>query len=124
MAKKISGVARKRNGRAKEIPAKRTGKTSKKGAKLNSLLIDASLDGDLSRIRRLLRQGADVNFRNGVGMTALSLSAWKGYTEACRLLVESGADPNWKDIHGETALHMAELSMHRETIEYLRSLNE
>ena len=72
-------------------------------ADLGDELIDAARDGDLTEVERLLEAGADVNWHNEWGSTALM---W-GYTKIVELLVIAGADVNLEDNGGMTALMWA-----------------
>ncbi len=54
---------------------------------LNALHL-ASGRGDLDMVRTLLRAGADVNFTNVHGYTALHFAALRGEQAACQLLIE------------------------------------
>lgn len=64
------------------------GKSSSDGA----TLFDAVEEGDTKRLRRLIRQGADLEAQNGDGETALFLAASVGDYDAIRILIESGAE--------------------------------
>lgn len=67
-------------------------------------LSHAALFGDLETILRRLRAGADVNARDGFGLTPLICAAANGKTAIARVLIEHGADVNAADEHGSTAL--------------------
>ncbi len=59
-------------------------------------------------IRRLIREGADVNSKDDDGMTPLMLAASESKTpEVVSLLIEAGADVNAKDDDGMTPLTFA-----------------
>ena len=66
----------------------------------------AAQRGDLKRLRKAIRAGADVN-ANGSHFTPLMLAALGGHTEAVRMLLAAGADPTAKNEVGETALILA-----------------
>ncbi|MEW6349022.1 MAG: ankyrin repeat domain-containing protein [Thermodesulfobacteriota bacterium] len=68
-----------------------------------SLHLAAGL-GDLKAVHRLIREGADVNAKEGNGATPLMRAAATGNLEIVRLLLDTGADPNAKDEGGRTAL--------------------
>ncbi|MDD9139996.1 MAG: ankyrin repeat domain-containing protein [Candidatus Cardinium sp.] len=86
----------------------------------NDLHLAAS-QGNKSRIRNLIKDGAKVNQRDKDGRTPLHLAADKGYKDCITILIESGADVNQKDNadctpidlffsltkKGSTALHLA-----------------
>jgi ankyrin repeat protein len=59
----------------------------------------------LERIRNLVSLGADVNFKNTIGLTPLSLASSICSTELVKLLLDSGAFVNSRDIQGKSPLH-------------------
>eukprot|EP00118_Oscarella_pearsei_P027145 m.1030 g.1030 ORF g.1030 m.1030 type:complete len:846 (+) comp5531_c0_seq1:55-2592(+) len=73
----------------------------------NRQLLDASRAGDLSRIQLALDQGADINWRNALGYTALREVAVNDRFDACRALLDKGADPERLDDNEWTGLHWA-----------------
>ncbi len=54
----------------------------------------AAQDGDLSRIKRLLAEGSDINAFDDLGMTALHWAAKKEHLDVAAYLIEAGADVN------------------------------
>jgi CDP-diacylglycerol--serine O-phosphatidyltransferase len=73
-----------------------------------SIMMVAVEESNLPAIELLLARGADRNFRDERGMTALSLAAEMGFQEAVEVLLAAGADPNSRDLAGMTALDLAE----------------
>ncbi|XP_073006619.1 serine/threonine-protein kinase 12-like isoform X1 [Typha latifolia] len=61
-------------------------------------------EGDLDGIRRLLGSGADVNFRDIDGRTALHVAACEGFADVVELLFEKGAKVDPEDRWGSTPL--------------------
>jgi ankyrin repeat protein len=57
-------------------------------------LFAAAARGDSAAITQLVKQGADVNARDGYGRTALHVAAYASQPGAMRALVAAGADPN------------------------------
>jgi len=55
----------------------------------------------------LIRAGADVDWANPDGVTALALTVPAASPESAKLLLEAHADPNRRDIHGRTPLASA-----------------
>lgn len=53
---------------------------------------DAAQSGNLSSVRQLLRDGADVNEAQGDGMTALHWAAERGDTEIAEILIYAGSN--------------------------------
>src|SRR5690606_6049770 len=62
---------------------------------------------ELELTRRLLDAGADVNQRNGLQLTALSLAIENGDEDMVELLLAHGADARSADAAGETPLMQA-----------------
>lgn len=74
----------------------------------NTALILATEDQpDVSVIRALLDAGADVNYRNNTGETALMKAAANDDLEAVRTLILAGADVNLTNRSGDTAWDIA-----------------
>ena len=61
-------------------------------------------NGNLSEVKRLLDNGADVNYENKHGLAVLDLAAFNGYSEVVKLLLDNGADVNYENKNGNTAL--------------------
>jgi ankyrin repeat protein len=74
---------------------------------LNARLLSAARTGDISTVRRLLKQGADLEARDEGGRTALARAADCGDTEIVKLLLAKGADPEAGQIVGEEVLRDA-----------------
>jgi ankyrin repeat protein len=55
-------------------------------------LIEAAMSGDIIKVRQLLADGADVNFANRLGVTALMVAAQWNRPEIVRFLLSKGAD--------------------------------
>ena len=68
---------------------------SQKQQQLNEQLIEASENGNLKKVNKLLKAGADVNSKYvddfNHSTSVLVLAAQKGYTEIVQLLLEKGA---------------------------------
>lgn len=72
--------------------------------KKNNDLLEASINGNLSRVQELLKTGVDVNYQNNDGVTALMNSAFNYNKEIFVKLVEAGADVNIKNVDQDTAI--------------------
>lgn len=74
--------------------------------------------GDL--VKTLLDRGAEVNWRNNFGGTALMAAVRAGDQDKVRLLLEQGADINAKNDQEVTAIQCAAASGQREVFQFLR----
>lgn len=63
----------------------------------DALLVEAAESGNAHTVERLLRDGADVAYRDPRGRTALLAATHANRIESARLLVAAGADVNAKD---------------------------
>ena len=83
-------------------------------------MADAAERGDLEAVRRLLREGADVNAAQGDGMTALHWAAERGDGEMGEVLIYAGARVDAGTRIGHyTPLHLAARSAHAAMVELL-----
>ena len=73
-----------------------------------SLPMVAVEESNVPAVELLLIRGANPDFRDERGMTALALAAEMGFQEAVEVLLAAGADPNVRDATGMTALDIAE----------------
>ena len=70
-------------------------------------LCDAFEEGDLFRVRRLIKEGHNVNTRGEYGRTPLIKAAIKGHDQVVEELIREGARVNVKDYSSLTALYYA-----------------
>ena len=68
------------------------------------VLVAAAMDGCTRIVKQLLDAGADLNFADSQGFTALNSASASGYVECDRLLLAAGADANKADVLGITPL--------------------
>jgi ankyrin repeat protein len=66
-------------------------------------LIQASVDGDSSAVKRWLDEGADPNFRVDGLFTPIHFASGNGHGDVVSILLASGANPYSKDIEGRDA---------------------
>jgi ankyrin repeat protein len=71
--------------------------------------IEASKNGNLDELNKLIRSGVNVNERDLFGYTALIWAARKGHSACIHMLVEAGADVNMKNKYDNTSLMLAAL---------------
>jgi hypothetical protein len=67
----------------------------------------------------LLKAGADVDFLDASGTTALHLAAQRGHDAVVRTILEAGANVNFSDAWGTTALHFAAQRGHDDIVRTL-----
>ncbi|XP_021477117.2 ankyrin repeat domain-containing protein 39 isoform X2 [Oncorhynchus mykiss] len=65
----------------------------------------AAMDGDLERVKSLLKKGTDPNLRDSANYTALHYASRSGHKSVCKFLLESGACANPQTPGGATPLH-------------------
>jgi ankyrin repeat protein len=70
-------------------------------------LFDAALAGRTDTVRKLLAEGADVNWRNAAGWTPLMIAAAEKHLDTVQVLLAAKADPNQRNAYGRTALMFA-----------------
>lgn len=68
---------------------------------INQALLNAARDGDITLIDQLRKKGADIQFKDNHGNTALLLAAWHDQVNCCHFLLQNGSfidtthsDPN------------------------------
>jgi len=67
----------------------------------------ATQDGLIEKVQRMVQQGTDVNTRDDYGRTALHLAAALNHTIDMQVLIELGADVNAQDKQGRTPMMYA-----------------
>lgn len=67
-------------------------------------LIQASEDGNVARVRKLVRRGANLSAQDQFGETGLHYAAGNGYYDMVKELVRAGSDIEILDDRGRTAL--------------------
>jgi len=71
-------------------------------------IADAAMAKDAATVKKLLKEGVDVNAAQGDGMTALHWAALNGDAELASMLLYAGANVGAKTrIGGYTPLHLA-----------------
>ena len=79
----------------------------------------AAFNGDVERVRKLLKEGKNPNIKDEYGWTPLHWAALGGHADVARLLLEHGANPNAQVINGWTPLHMAAPRGHVDVVKLL-----
>lgn len=99
-------------------PASNTGAT--KSTATSSALHDAEDKNDIETVKKLIRQGRDVNVRNARGWPVLVAAASDGHVEITHLLLQAGAKVNEKELsNGGTALFWAAYGGHLNVVKLL-----
>jgi beta-lactamase regulating signal transducer with metallopeptidase domain len=83
------------------------------------LLLLAAAMGNVAEMRSLLDQGADVNYENDHGITALTQAAQAGRTEVVQELLARGAQVDHPRAPGDTALMLAAMGGYASTVQAL-----
>jgi ankyrin repeat protein len=83
--------------------------------------LKACRDGDLKKVKQLLKEGVDVNTKDEDGWTALMYACLKGEKKVAEFLIEKGVDVNAKDKNGRTALMIAKENGYDEIFKLLKS---
>ena len=80
----------------------------------------ATREGDLEKIKALLRDNPDLVFgKDNYGETPLHLAALNGHRDVAELLLASKAEVNAESNNGRTPLHFAAYSGHKDVVELL-----
>ena len=82
-------------------------------------LLEAAERGDVVEVKRLIDAGADVNFQDNKGETALIStvrSLIRGKSDVAQALIDAGADVNIQSYNGSTALQIAVLFEHLDVV--------
>ena len=89
------------------------------GNELRDALWAAVRAGDAEAVAAALDDGADVNAKNEIGVSALWIAASKGKLDVIELLVERGADVNARDgIWYQTPLSLAVGGLHLDVVKF------
>ena len=76
-------------------------------ASIGRNIYSAASKGNTQEVQKYLNEGADVNARDGNGITPLMYAVRNGDIQMVTLLIDKGADVNAKSIEGWTALMYA-----------------
>lgn len=88
--------------------------------KLNQELLQEAADGSVSKVRRLLRKGANVNCADTkFGGTPLHWAAYNGHRRVVKLLVSKGAEINARNNDGRTPFMLAAAMGHHRVVQLL-----
>ncbi|WP_297457070.1 ankyrin repeat domain-containing protein [Persephonella sp.] len=90
---------------------------------LNQQLIEAVKKNDLQQVKKLIKNGADVNFKDKKGFSVLHYAAYFGDIKLVKYLVEKGADVcvRNKKIREPWTYAFKRKPFNKEIVEYLKS---
>ena len=69
----------------------------------NKVFWDACANGDFPMVCSQIKAGADVNYQNGDGRTALMRASKRDRKDVVQVLLDNGADVNITDNKGENS---------------------
>lgn len=87
-------------------------------------LIEASEEGKLARVRRLVRRGANLSATDDFGETGLHYAAENGHYDVVKELVRAGADMDIVDGHGRTPIECCTQQKRRQWEEVAKFLRD
>lgn len=87
-------------------------------------LIEASEEGKLTRVRRLVRRGANLSATDDFGETGLHYAAENGHYDVVKELVRAGADMDIVDGHGRTPIECCTQHKRRQWEEVAKFLRD
>jgi ankyrin repeat protein len=82
-------------------------------------LLEASAEGEIDEVRKLLERDADPNLADENGRTALMKASERGHLEVVRMLLENGADTDIQDAGRQSAVLKASYWAHNEVVQML-----
>ncbi|XP_067653123.1 fibronectin type 3 and ankyrin repeat domains protein 1-like [Haliotis asinina] len=87
-------------------------------------LYDASRDGDLETVKRILAEGdVDINYTGDWSRTPVMAAAVNGHSDVVEFLMGRGADVSLVDGYGRNVLHLACRGGDLETVKLILSLD-
>eukprot|EP01121_Diplochlamys_sp_Union-15-3_P010646 TRINITY_DN3006_c0_g1_i2.p2 TRINITY_DN3006_c0_g1~~TRINITY_DN3006_c0_g1_i2.p2 ORF type:complete len:189 (+),score=27.59 TRINITY_DN3006_c0_g1_i2:909-1475(+) len=86
------------------------------------LLCAAAQLGNITDIKSLIQQGANINASDYYNRTPLHLAALEGHLEVAKLLIGLGANLDLKDKWGSTPLELANSNSRLDVVNYLKSV--
>lgn len=109
------------SGRPMRGQEKVTAVTTDEQVALNKALKMAASLGQIDKIKELLRQGADIQWRDKTdnGKTPLTRAVLGGRFEAVKLLIDSGADIHYPDGSGRYPIYFCCIGTNVELLQYL-----
>ncbi len=87
--------------------------------KADSILLEASENGDQDLVKQALKEGANVNVVDGRGMMPIHWAALRGHTQIVNILLENNADMNSTNTAEWTPVMHASFEGHLEIVKLL-----
>jgi ankyrin repeat protein len=84
-----------------------------------NILLQSAENNYIKGVKIALDKGADINYKDNIGWTALLHATFYGYKDIVELLLKNGADINIKNNGGNTALIIASKFNHKNIIKLL-----
>jgi hypothetical protein len=75
-------------------------------------IIDAANSGDISKIKKLLAEGRNINEKDSNGATPLMHAIWSKKPDVAKYLIESGADVKANDNYGNALIYAIDYKQH------------
>ncbi len=85
----------------------------------DDMLLTAAQLGDIDRVRLAIAKGANLNYQDEHGGTALHWAVFYGYKDIVQLLLMQGANPLIKDKDGITPIDVARINNKKEMLKLL-----
>lgn len=79
----------------------------------------AVMQGDDVRVGDLIKEGADVDTPDAIGVAPIHWAAFCGHLGVCAKLIDAGADVHARDQEGRTPLHVASYEAHLDVVRQL-----
>jgi len=86
---------------------------------LNDNLLSETHNGDLKKVKFLIKKGAEVNCFDGFGNSPLYIASGTDNVKIVEALLAAGADPNIINVDKETPLHKAAIKGNKEIVKLL-----
>jgi ankyrin repeat protein len=104
---------------AKKAAAPYTERQRREAIKMGQTIINAAKKGDFEAVKTSIENGENIEARNDVGDTPLSMAASYGHLEIAKILIEKGANVDVRNNGRWTPLIIAAQEGHLEIVKLL-----